>query len=108
MRDKLASAAFQLALRGLCVFPLAPGSKILPAGSHGCLDASSDADVTRARWQKMPAANIGIATGPRSGIWVVDVDGAAGRASLARLEGEHGMLPLTVTVATPGGGLHLY
>ena len=108
MTARLASAAFRFALRGLAVFPLAPGSKIPPAGSHGCLDASSDVDVARARWQKWPDANIGIATGAKSSLWIVDVDGTTGRASLAKIEAENGALPLTVQVATPGGGLHLY
>ena len=89
--DSKASAAFRLALRGLYVFPLAPDSKVPPAGSRGCLDASHDADVARIRWQRAPTANIGIATGPKSGFWVVDIDGADGCASLARLEAQLGL-----------------
>ena len=91
----LASAAFRYALRGLAVFPLAVGAKVPPAGSHGLLDGTTDPDVTRARWLKTPRANIGAATGCRSGIWVLDIDiGAAhGDKSLATLETEHGALP---------------
>ncbi len=114
----LASAAFRLALRGLAVFPLAVGAKVPPAGSHGCLDGMTDPDVTRARWQKTPRANIGAATGCKSGIWVLDVDvddpgvdaavDADGEESLAELEARHGPLPATIQSMTPSGGRHLY
>ena len=66
MTSTLAAAAFRLALRGLAVFPLAPGTKVPPRHSHGFLDASTDADVARAVWAKTPRANIGGATGALS------------------------------------------
>ncbi|MGE3230270.1 MAG: bifunctional DNA primase/polymerase [Hyphomicrobium sp.] len=105
----LASAAFRLALRHMRVFPLAPGTKVPIAGSNGLVGASDDPDATRSRWNKTPNANIGIATGSKSGIWVLDVDAQHGGAeTLATLEAEHGALPLTITVETPSGGRHLY
>ncbi len=109
MNAPLPSAAFRLALRGFAVFPLAPGAKVPPAGSHGFHDASADCDVARARWAKTPRANIGVATGSRSGIWVFDVDPQhGGDQALADLEAEHGPLPLTIEASTPSGGRHLY
>ena len=57
--------------------------------------------------EAMADANIGIATGSSSGIFVVDVDGRSGRASLEALRQKHGPLPKTVTVKT-GRGRHLY
>lgn len=107
MNDRLASAAFRYALRRIAVFPLSPGSKIPIKGSHGLHDASVDSDVARIRWKKHPGANIAAATGARSGFWVVDID-PGGDKSLARLEFEHGPLPLTVEASTPRGGKHLY
>ncbi len=114
----LASAAFRYALRGFAVFPLAVGAKVPPAGSHGLLDGATDPDVTRARWVETPCANIGAATGHKSGIWVLDVDvdvsivdvdqPIAGDKSLALLETEHGPLPRTIEASTPRGGRHLY
>lgn len=104
----LPAAAFRLAFRGVMVFPLSPRSKIPIAGSSGCRGASSDHDVVRVIWTQWPNANVGIATGPASGLWVLDIDGDEGRASLARLEAEQGRLPTTVEVETPGGGWHLY
>ena len=107
--NTLASAAFRLALRGLAVFPLAPGTKVPLAGSHGCRDATIDHDATRARWARTPTANIGVATGAQSRIWVVDVDPRhGGDRALDDLVGEHGDLPPTVRVLTPSGGFHFW
>lgn len=105
----LASAAVRFALRGLAVFPLAPGTKVPLAGSHGVRDATMDCDVIRARLSRNPTANIGIATGRKSGLWVLDYDPRhGGDKSLAELEREHGRLPATVQVATPSNGCHYY
>ena len=59
-----------------------------------------------------PEANIGVATGTSSGIWVLDVDEGRrrdgtfkeGLDSLMRLVSEHGDLPPTFTTRTGGGG----
>lgn len=50
-------------------------------------------------------ANIGIATGESSNVFVLDVDDIG---SLKQLESEHEPLPRTWTVETPRGGRHLY
>lgn len=46
-----------------------------PLTPRGCKDASADLDQIRRWWEHWPAANIGIATGPESGLCVVDIDG---------------------------------
>ncbi len=51
--------------------------------------------------------NVGIVTGAISGVFVLDVDGEAGAATLATLEAQHGSLPETLT-ATSGKGKHYY
>lgn len=66
------------------------------------------ADEIRAWWARWPDANVGIVTGAVSGIVVLDVDGAAGLVSLAKLEAEHGPLPPAPTAITGAGGRHLY
>ena len=104
----LTSAAFRYALRQVAIFPLTPGTKIPIKGSHGCRDATPDSDVARARWQRTPQANIGAATGSKSGFWVIDVDLPDGPEALAALEAEHSPLPVTVEASTPRGGRHLY
>jgi putative DNA primase/helicase len=78
-----------------------------PRTRNGVKDATTDRTIIKAWWRRWPDANIGIATGPTSGIFVLDVDGNAGKASLAELQAEHGRLPKTVTVKT-GKGRHLY
>ncbi len=108
MTARLASAAFRLAMRRLYIFPLAPGTKIPVKGTHGCRGATRDLDVVRAWWQRWPNANVGIATGRASGVWVLDHDVPEGDATMARLEGEHGPLPVTIMSSTPSGGTHYY
>jgi replicative DNA helicase len=78
---------------------------LLQDGSHG---ASSDAGVIARWWAEAPPANVAIRTGPDSGLWVLDADGAAGLDILARLEAEHGPLPRTPTARTGRGGKHYY
>jgi hypothetical protein len=78
-----------------------------PITTRGFLDASAE-QAQIERWsQEDPRANIGIRTGPESGIWVLDVDGPEGIDALARLEQENCPLPRTPTARTGGGGKHL-
>lgn len=100
------AGALELAQRGWAVHPLRPGDKV-PASPHGCRDATTDPVQIREWWRTARDANAGIATGQASGVWVLDIDGDAGRASLAELEAEHGPLPRTLTVRT-ARGFHLY
>src|SRR3981081_3334892 len=58
-------------------------------------------------WDRVPDANIGLATGKISALVVLDVDGPTGEATLASIEGKHGSLPSTREVKT-GKGRHLY
>jgi hypothetical protein len=121
----LATAALQLATKGFAVFPLRPKTKepyrddkfYRTVGGYKC--ATRDRSLVEFWWAKHPDNNIGIATGSVSAIWVLDVDGDEGRETLATLEEQHGGLPETVTVITPGKinkktglhtgkGLHLY
>jgi Bifunctional DNA primase/polymerase, N-terminal/Primase C terminal 2 (PriCT-2) len=65
-------------------------------------------------FRRYPRADIGVATGAQSGIFVLDVDtvdghGVDGAASLAALERMHRLiLPRTRTAVTPTGGRHYY
>jgi putative DNA primase/helicase len=78
-----------------------------PRTPHGVKDATTSKAQIKAWWTKWPDANIGIATGHRSGIFVLDVDGEIGMASLQGLKAERGPLPKTLTVKT-GKGRHYY
>lgn len=103
------AAALGYAGRGWAVFPLAGKVPALAKrdGGKGVHDASTDAAVVGKMWSTFPAANVGIACGKYSGIWVLDIDDEAGMASLAELEARHGPLPATVCQVTGGGGRHL-
>lgn len=77
------------------------------AGKHpwtlnGFKNASNDPDVINMLWRNKLHSNIGIATGPISGIFVLDVDGMEGESSLATFPA----LPNTLTSYT-GNGRHI-
>lgn len=98
--------ALHHAARGWPVFPLAPGTKDPIANSHAYKDATCDRRIIEQRWSVIPEANIGIATGLRSGLLVIDIDPRKTtnwRESLQELA-----LPPTFTVRTAKGGFHLY
>jgi hypothetical protein len=90
-------------------WPVFPCVGKVPAiqGGRGCLDATMDAPTIGAWWSEYPGANIGIATGAASMVWALDIDGEAGRQSIAELEHERRPLPQTVEQITGSGGLHL-
>jgi hypothetical protein len=63
---------------------------------NGLYAATTDAELIRRWWTRWPDANIGLATGQRSGLLVVDVDGSNDYP-----------FPPTAIVAT-GKGIHFY
>ena len=104
----LLKAALPYARRGVPVFPCEPGGK-RPLTYNGFWDASADPRRVEAWWSRWPEANVGIPTGERSGLLVLDVDpGAGGPESLAALERTGGPLPRTARTRTGGGGMHVF
>ena len=119
-------AALDLSDDGLSVFPLngigddgfcecgnqtchSPGKH--PRLPGGFKIATRDKDQIRWWWTDWPNANIGVATGPASGCFVLDIDAKnGGIESLAQIEAVHGQLPRTLEVLTGSGGgsRHLY
>lgn len=120
--SELVSAALAYAHRGWRVFPLheiangacscgradcsSPGKH--PRVRRGLYEGTTDSQKIESWWRHWPQANIGIATGPDSGLLVIDVDLPKGEPSLQRLEQLGKKLPETLTARTGGGGLHLY
>src|SRR5262249_31237630 len=96
------SSALALARNGMSVFPCRVRDK-RPATANGCIDATRDPDQIRAWWQQDTNFNIGIATGDRSGVFVVDIDNEDGFAALTKL----GVMPDTVAAVTANGE-HFY
>jgi hypothetical protein len=103
MTDLLA-AALEYASQGWTVFPCDQAKRPLVPG--GFQSASCDPARIRQWWTQHPRALIGAAV-PRS-FAVLDIDGEAGRTTLAELEYEHDPLPVTLTCRTGGGGEHRY
>lgn len=106
----LAGAAIGFANLGIPVFPCVPGSKqpLTPNGFH---DATSSSDIVHDWWQRTPRANIGLPTGARTGVVVVDVDlhpGGNGFAAFERARSEGHAARWGLVVRTPSGGIHAY
>jgi Bifunctional DNA primase/polymerase, N-terminal len=118
--------ALTYAADGLPVFPLfepIPGEGCScgradcrsghPRTAHGLHDASTDAETIERWWRRSPAANIGLRTGTRGGIIVVDVDSTEAGLALIELEQDRGLGGLLVRTGrghhiwfrTPAGGL---
>ena len=111
MSQAMLDAALEYAELGIPVFPLQPSSKEPMKGSHGLLDATTDADQIHKWWAKTPDANIGARTGNGLVVLDFDIDEAKGEDGLETLHGwesEHGELPETVTAVTGRGGMHLW
>lgn len=79
-----------------------------PRTSDGFKAATTEEARIRSWWRTWPTANIGIATGARSGLFALDVDpDKGGSASLEVLLSKHGDLPQTVDAITGSGGRHV-
>lgn len=106
---------------GKCVCEMAPpdlptrkdhsGGKGSP-GKHpvvGQSEATADEGTIRSWFAGAFEPGIAMACGPKTGVWVLDVDPRnGGHETLAKLLETHGPLPETAAVKTGGGGLHLF
>jgi hypothetical protein len=104
----LLKAVLAYACRGVPVFPCEPRGKA-PLTYSGFWDATTDAGRIEAWWDRWPYANVGVPTGERSGLLVLDVDPRdGGPESLLALERINGPLPETAKARTGGGGVHVF
>lgn len=106
----LAAAAIRYANLGVPVFPCVPGGKqpLTPNGFH---DATSSARMVHHWWLRNPDANIGLPTGSRTGVLVVDVDvhgDDSGFKAFERARARGLAEGWWWLVRTPSGGLHAY
>jgi hypothetical protein len=100
----LQQAALALAARSMRVFPIGP-RKNEPPLFEKWQEHTTDTSTIRNWWRDHPNI-IGIATGPDSGIWALDIDGGGGETALRKLEAEHGALAPSVEAGS-GEGRHL-
>jgi hypothetical protein len=89
-------AAIGYASRGLSVFPCA--KKIPLTGIGGFKNASLDASQLLKWWTENPNAQIGLPTGRVNHLFVLDVDGPQGEATVSKMH-----LPETFTVESSSG-----
>jgi len=107
MPDML-TAALKYGWHGTPVFPLNPADKS-PLCPHGFYDATANEKQIRRWWRRWPSAMIGMPTGPRTRIWVLDIDVALGDPHpMAPLFAIYGPLPDTAASTTPRGGTHFF
>ncbi|MGZ4847081.1 MAG: phage/plasmid primase, P4 family [Halobacteriota archaeon] len=109
--QEFVKAALDYAGRGYAVIPLIPGSKV-PLTPNGYKDATTDKEQIVRWWDQHAEANIGIATGERSNLLVLDVDvknSVNGRKALQDLTKQLGLLPSRIRIVnTPSEGRHIY
>lgn len=94
--------ALSLAAARTPVFPCRPENK-RPCTSNGFKAASVFPHVLQRWWSDWPTALVGMPTGERTGVWVLDMDAHKGAA-----ESDLPPLPATRTVRTRSGGRHFY
>lgn len=114
--------ALYLASIGFKVFPIVPGRKTpfkteainnalgLPDDHRGGFHhGTSDETSILAMWSgDRSQAWVGIATGTKSGIYVLDLDCKGGKDGLATLQSLGCVIPPTVWSYTQSGGVHFY
>lgn len=109
-QQRMLDAALAYASMGWAVLPTSKKTK-RPLISGGSLSATTDADTIKRWWEEFPSANIGIATGKISGIWVVDIDikdGKNGAKSIAsEYEDTYTIERDQLKQKTTSGGVHL-
>jgi len=113
------AAALSYAKRGWQIFPATRSKTGYSIAKRG-IDVgtpwgrTSDPEVIRTYWKRIPNANIGLAMGAISGVFDVETDTIEGHAnlakdgaaSLAKLEAKHGRLPATLSFISPSGSVH--
>jgi hypothetical protein len=102
--------ALHYARRGWRVVPVPAGRKV-PTVTAWQREGTTDEARIRHWWTEAPDHGIGIVCGAASGLWVLDVDvadGKAGDETLAELVERYGPLPETFEVITGSGGRHIY
>lgn len=106
--DCLKPALWYTQRYGWQVIPLRPREKV-PILNDWVKRATADAAQIGLWFASWRTANLGLACGQTSGVWVLDIDPRhQGDESLDDLIREHGPLPQTVCQCTGGGGVQYF
>ena len=107
-KNEFLEAALQYCDLGLAVLPLVPRRKE-PMFKNWPSIATSDKTIVDRWWHQEPNDNVGIATGPKSGVFVLDVDHRhGGNLTYDELISKHGRPKDTWQQITGTGGFHLF
>ena len=107
LTNEAISAAQGLASLGWLVFPVNPDTKaplITGWQSRATCDRCSIIDL----FEGYPSAAIGLVTGQKSGLVVIDIDERENFSGLQNFKNAGFELSPTVSASTPRGGIHLY
>jgi len=118
-KKELLNAALSYAAKGWPVFPTGPRKNPYVKWGKGTEDApdlcdrcaTTNPETIKAWWAKWPLAMIGVPTGKKSGLSVLDVDRKNGVDGLENLREALGFNPFDLTplvAESPSGGLHFY
>jgi|RhiMetdeSRZDD1v2_1073273.scaffolds.fasta_scaffold35305_3 hypothetical protein len=100
-------AALRYGELGIPVFPCNPKNK-RPFTDHGFKDATTDRAQINEWWNRWPDAMIGMPTGERSGIDVLDLDVDAGKGKNGKAEFPNYAELSEIVVSSPRTGAHVY
>lgn len=103
-------AALIYADTGLRVLPVRANSKV-PLIRAWQVNASTDFQTIQHWWKKHPSSNVGIATGRKSGIFVIDIDCKRDVYGMDSIMDTFGDIELNrdwLIAISPTGGVHFY
>lgn len=105
MSNVLLEMALKYAAMGLSVIPVVPGDKKPLIKWEAFQERRATKLEITSWWSSNKNANIGIVTGPISGLAVVDIDTEEGKEAILEYIPDSLVVP---TTKTPNGGNHLY
>lgn len=107
LNNEAFSAAQGLASFGWPVFPVNPNTKA-PLITGWQNRATSNWSGVAELFKDYPSAAIGLVTGQKSGLVVIDIDERKNFSGLQNYKNAGHKLPPTITASTPSGGIHLF
>lgn len=108
--DELLSIIKKYCDNGWCITPLVPNGK-MPTQNDWVNQSTNVYEINEQIFQSVEGLGVGIVTGQRSNLFVLDVDikhGHTGLNTLHNMEEKCGPLPETYIVKTVSGGYHYY
>ena len=107
LTNEAISSAQGLASFDWPVFPVNPDTKA-PLITGWQNRATSDRSGVAELFKDYPSAAIGLVTGQKSGLIVIDIDERENFSGLQNFTDAGHKIPPTITASTPSGGIHLF